>query len=164
MLTHSNANNICSLPFLNDVDCALGIAVKSYLDELSAQTDPTAEASREAVKTKGANEWFPHATDFQGDLQRAFALWDSVSCVTRDLHGCTDKVGRSTLPLQALLTTWSRPRTRRSGRKPTHGCQTENKQEASLVRGGADQKHNRKPLQKSTIKNEKKYLSNIICQ
>ncbi|KAG9961067.1 PIN domain-like protein, partial [Aureobasidium melanogenum] len=67
-----------SLPFLNDVDCALGIAVKSYLDELSAQSEPTSEASRQAVKTKGANEWFPHATDFQGDLQRAFALWDSV--------------------------------------------------------------------------------------
>lgn len=67
-----------SLPFLNDVDCALGIAVKSYLDELSAQGEPTSETSREAVKIKGANEWFPHAKDFQGDLQRAFALWDSV--------------------------------------------------------------------------------------
>ncbi|THZ36588.1 hypothetical protein D6C87_09066 [Aureobasidium pullulans] len=67
-----------SLPFLNDVDCALGIAAKSYLDELSAQGEPTSETSREAVKIKGANEWFPHAKDFQGDLQRAFALWDSV--------------------------------------------------------------------------------------
>jgi hypothetical protein len=123
------ANDICSLPFLNDVDCALGIAVKSYLDELSAQSEPTAEASREAVKTKGANEWFPHATDFKGDLQRAFALWDSVSCVIQDIHGCTNRTRRFTLLLQAPLTTWSRPRTRRSGRKPTHGFRREDKQE-----------------------------------
>jgi hypothetical protein len=61
------------------VDCALGIAVKSYLDELSAQSEPTSELSRQTVKTKGANEWFPHAIDLQGDLQRAFDLWDSVS-------------------------------------------------------------------------------------
>jgi hypothetical protein len=122
---------VCSLPFLNDLDCALGIAVKSYLDELSAQSEPTTESSREAVKTKGANEWFPHATDFKGDLQRAFALWDSVSCVTQDIRGCTKRTRRFTLPLRAPLTTWSRPRTRRSGRKPTHGFRREDKQKAS---------------------------------
>lgn len=71
-------NSGCSLPFLRDVDCALGIAVKSYLDELSAQNEPTSPNARESVKEKGANEWFPHAIDFQGDLHRAFALWDSV--------------------------------------------------------------------------------------
>ena len=131
--THSKANNISSLPFLNDVDCALGIAVKSYLDELSAQSEPTAEASREAVKTKGANEWFPHATDFKGDLQRAFALWDSVSCVTRDIPAWTDNVHRSTLLLQAPLTTWSRPRTRRFGRKPTRGFRRESKQRSISI-------------------------------
>jgi hypothetical protein len=134
VFTHSNTNDIPSLPFLSDVDCALGIAVKSYLDELSAQSEPTAEASREAVKTKGANEWFPHATDFQGDLQRAFALWDSVSCISQDIHGCTNNVGRSTLQLQAPLTIWLRPRTRRSGRKPTHGFRRESKQKKHCTR------------------------------
>jgi hypothetical protein len=132
VFTFSYTNDICSLPFLNDVDCALGIAVKSYLDELSTQSEPTAEASREAVKTKGANEWFPHATDFHGDLQRAFALWDSVSCVTQNVHGSTNRTRRSMLLLQAPLTTWSQLRTRRSGRKPTHGFRRENKQEASV--------------------------------
>jgi hypothetical protein len=155
--THSDANNVCSLPFLSDVDCALGIAVKSYLDELSAQSEPTAEASREAVKTKGANEWFPHATDFQGDLKRAFALWDSVSCVRRDIHGCTNSVCRSMLQSQAPLAIWLRPRTRRSGRKPTHGFRRENKQKKhSLVRGGEElikKKKDKHPIQKTpTIK------------
>ena len=67
------------MPLLKDVDCALGIAVKSYLDELSAQSEPTSAAARESVVEKGAAEWFPHATDLAGDLKKAFALWDSVS-------------------------------------------------------------------------------------
>lgn len=146
LVKYLNANNICSLPFLTDVDCALGIAVKSYLDELSAQSDPTAEASREAVKTKGANEWFPHATNFQGDLQRAFALWDSVSHITRGYHDRANRSDRSTQLLQVLLTIWLRSKTRRSGRKLTHGFRRENRrEEASLVRGGADQREDEKP-------------------
>ncbi|GAB7354163.1 hypothetical protein MBLNU459_g4718t2 [Dothideomycetes sp. NU459] len=67
-----------SLPFLRDVDCALGIAVKSYLDELAAQDQPTSAGARASVKAKGKGEWFPHAVDFAGDLEKAFTLWDAV--------------------------------------------------------------------------------------
>ena len=68
-----------SLPFLRDTDCALGIAVKHYLDELSAQPEPTSEDSRNNVKEKGSKTWFPHAVNFIGSLEHAFELWDAVS-------------------------------------------------------------------------------------
>lgn len=68
-----------SLPFLLDVDCALGVAVKSYLDDLADSQDPTSPETRQHVKTKGVGPWFPHAVDFEGDLERAFSLWDAVS-------------------------------------------------------------------------------------
>ncbi|KAI9831325.1 MAG: hypothetical protein M1819_005099 [Sarea resinae] len=66
------------LPFVEDTDCGLGIAVKSYLDELMAQPDPTSPATRDTVKAKGPNEWFWHVVDFTGDLEIAFRLWDAV--------------------------------------------------------------------------------------
>ncbi|KAI9816836.1 MAG: hypothetical protein M1827_001481 [Pycnora praestabilis] len=66
------------LPFLDDNDCGLGIAVKSYLDELAFQDEPTSDAAKDKIKTKGAQEWFPHSVDFAGDLAKAFRLWDAV--------------------------------------------------------------------------------------
>ena len=67
-----------SLPFLKDNDCALGIAVKHYLDELAAQSDPTSSTARESIKEKGSKSWFPHAVDFADNLASAFELWDAV--------------------------------------------------------------------------------------
>ena len=68
-----------SLPFLRDADCALGIAVKHYLDELSAQTEqPLSAPVRDSVKDKGAKSWFPHAEAFEESLTGAFHLWDAV--------------------------------------------------------------------------------------
>ncbi|KAI9713517.1 MAG: hypothetical protein M1820_000899 [Bogoriella megaspora] len=66
------------LPFLTDNDCGLGIAVKSYLDELVSKDDPTNPATKEEVREKGPKEWFPYGEDFDGDLARAFKLWDAV--------------------------------------------------------------------------------------
>lgn len=74
-----------SLPFLRDADCALGIAVKHYLDELSAQSDqPPSAASRDAVKDKGAKSWFPHAEGFEASLNDAFCLWDAVYAAVKN--------------------------------------------------------------------------------
>lgn len=73
------ADSSFDLPFLLDVDCALGIAVKSYLDELAAQPEPTSQEARVYVGRKQVPEWFPHAEHYFEDLQKAFRLWDAVS-------------------------------------------------------------------------------------
>ncbi|GAM90607.1 hypothetical protein ANO11243_086520 [Dothideomycetidae sp. 11243] len=74
-----------SLPFIRDVDCALGIAVKHYLDELSAQQDPTSPQSRQAIRDKGRSSWFPHALDFSASLEYAFNLWDALFAAVKEL-------------------------------------------------------------------------------
>lgn len=55
------------------------MAVKSYLDELSAQSDPTSPEARVEIGQRQITEWFPHAKQFAEDLQKAFKLWDAVS-------------------------------------------------------------------------------------
>ncbi|RDW62993.1 MKT1 family protein [Aspergillus mulundensis] len=65
------------LPFIDDNDCGLGIAVRTYLDDLPLQSDPTSKEAREEVKAKG-KEWFQHSDSFTGNLDRAFKLWDAV--------------------------------------------------------------------------------------
>lgn len=69
--------DILSLPFIDDNDCGLGIAVRTYLDDLPLQAEPTSPDSREEVKSKG-KEWFQHSDSFTGNLNRAFTLWDAV--------------------------------------------------------------------------------------
>ncbi|KAI9678574.1 MAG: hypothetical protein M1817_005631 [Caeruleum heppii] len=66
------------LPFIDDNDCGLGIAVKSYLDELAAEPNPTSPERRSEAKAKGAEAWFPHSVDMAGGLASAFRLWDAV--------------------------------------------------------------------------------------
>ena len=68
------------LPFLLDNDCGLGLLVNNYLFELynEPKSDPTNEDTR--LKAKEAQQrTFAHAVDTEGDLKRAFALWDAVS-------------------------------------------------------------------------------------
>ena len=67
-----------SLPFIDDNDCGLGIAVRTYLDDLPQQPEPTSPKVREEVKSKG-KEWFQHSNGFSGNLETAFRLWDAVS-------------------------------------------------------------------------------------
>lgn len=74
-----------SLPFLKDVDCALGIAVKQYLDELSAQQDPKSQKSRDSVRQKNHTSWLPNATNVSEDLDYAFALWDALYVAVQEL-------------------------------------------------------------------------------
>lgn len=67
------------LPFLLPYDCALGIAMKHYLDELPSFDDPTSEEAKNAVFEKGSKEWLQYSTAFKEDIQGAFGLWDAVS-------------------------------------------------------------------------------------
>lgn len=65
------------LPFIDDNDCGLGIAVRTYLDDLPLQNDPTSPEARADVKSKG-KDWFQHSDSFTGNLEKAFTLWDAV--------------------------------------------------------------------------------------
>jgi len=67
------------LPFLLPNNCALSIAVKSYLDELlSNEADPTSPATKTRVLETASNRYFPQSIDFPGDLRTAFEIWDAV--------------------------------------------------------------------------------------
>lgn len=66
------------LPFLLPNNCALSIAVKSYLDELYTDNDPTATETKERVRETAATRYFPQALDLVGDLQMANELWDAI--------------------------------------------------------------------------------------
>ena len=71
-------SNAYRLPFIDDNDCGLGIAVRTYLDDLPLQANPTSPEARADVKSKG-KEWFQHSDSFTGNLDMAFKLWDAVS-------------------------------------------------------------------------------------
>lgn len=67
------------IPFLLSNNCALSIAVKSYLDELlSNDADPTSPQTKERVIETASKRYFPQSLDFSGDLETAFELWDAV--------------------------------------------------------------------------------------
>ena len=57
------------LPFAREPDLGLALVVKSYLDELSNDTNRRADIKR----------WFNHALDIDGDLQKAWKMWGAVS-------------------------------------------------------------------------------------
>ena len=67
------------LPFLLPNNCALSIAVKSYLDELlSNDADPTSEETKSRVIETASTRYFPQSLNFSGDLNTAFAIWDAI--------------------------------------------------------------------------------------
>ncbi|KAJ9352489.1 hypothetical protein DTO280E4_7828 [Paecilomyces variotii] len=65
------------LPFIDDNDCGLGIAVRTYLDDLPHHPEPTSPEARAEVKAKG-KEWFQHSDSFTGNLDAAFKLFSAV--------------------------------------------------------------------------------------
>ena len=75
---HRTNRHPCRLPFLLSNNCALSIAVKSYLDEVVANADPTSPETKAAVLETASTRYFPQSEDFVGDLKTAFALWDAV--------------------------------------------------------------------------------------
>lgn len=64
------------LPFWKDIDCALGIAVKTYLDDYAAPN--LTDALKTAKKSDYATSLIPHNVDFAKDLDAAFELFDAV--------------------------------------------------------------------------------------
>lgn len=71
-------SNTIRLPFLLPSNCALSIAVKSYLDELYTDSDPTAVETKSRVRETAATRYFPQSQNLVGDLYTAFGLWDAV--------------------------------------------------------------------------------------
>lgn len=55
--------------------------MRTYLDDLPVQNDPTSPEARADVKAKG-KEWFQHSESFTGNLDMAFKLWDAVSAAS----------------------------------------------------------------------------------
>ena len=66
------------LPFLLSNNSALSIAVKSYLDELYTDADPTSAEVKAKVREMAATRYFPQSTNLIEDLDIAFTLWDAV--------------------------------------------------------------------------------------
>lgn len=64
-----------SLPFMNEPDLGLGLMVKCYLDEQSSELN----------RRQDIGKWLPHATDIQGDLNKAWKIWAAVSSVLTSL-------------------------------------------------------------------------------
>ena len=60
-------NLAASLPFADEPDVALGLVVKSYLDELSSPNPAD------------IRQWFHHIHDMEKNLQKAWSMWDAVS-------------------------------------------------------------------------------------
>jgi len=77
-------NIINSLPFFNDTDCTLGIAVKQYLDEI-ASNGSTTQSAKQTARQKGQKSWFPQAVDFSASIDVAFNLFDCLEVVVQDL-------------------------------------------------------------------------------
>lgn len=73
-----------SLPFYEDTSCALGIIVKTYLDELNNTDDPTSEVQQAKIKELGTVEWLRYG-DFQASFDTAMKLWDAVSGALQEL-------------------------------------------------------------------------------
>lgn len=62
------------MPFLHNPDIALGIAVKTLMDELPAGEIEKRQAKIEEFPVN----FFPYATNFKEDIQLAFAFFDAI--------------------------------------------------------------------------------------
>jgi hypothetical protein len=60
-------NLAAQLPFVEEPDLALGLVVKSYLDELSSP-HPT-----------DVKSWFIHVHSLERNLQKAWSIWDAIN-------------------------------------------------------------------------------------
>jgi hypothetical protein len=72
------ANTACSLPFLTSPSCALGLAVNAYFMGLDTSENPTSKATKADWKQRAPRDLFEFALDLEGDIDKAFALWDAV--------------------------------------------------------------------------------------
>ncbi|RMZ71139.1 xpg i-region [Pyrenophora seminiperda CCB06] len=88
---HADISSISmQLPFLLPNNCALSIAVKSYLDELlSNDSDPTAPETKARVVETASSRYFPQSLQFETDLKMAFSLWDAIYAGVNSANNAT---------------------------------------------------------------------------
>jgi hypothetical protein len=67
---------------LNDTDVALGIAVKTLLDDIQPTDTPE---QKQAVRDAFPGQFVPYATDFFKDLKVAFAFFDALHAGVKKL-------------------------------------------------------------------------------
>ncbi|KAI1180873.1 temperature dependent protein affecting M2 dsRNA replication-domain-containing protein [Nemania sp. FL0916] len=71
-----------SMPFLTDTDVALGIAVKTFLDDIN----PNESAEQKAVKKdEFQGKFVPYATHFHDDLEIAFDFFNAIHAGVKTL-------------------------------------------------------------------------------
>jgi hypothetical protein len=99
-----------NLPFIREPDLGLALVVKSYLDE----------QSNEESKRQDISKWFSHVQDMEGDLDKAWKLWDCVSLLISHLS-MADTVRRSMLACSRLMLMSPMRTRRRCSRTPTTG-------------------------------------------
>lgn len=84
---------VTRLPFLTDTDVALGIAVKTFLDDIHPSDTPEVKAAK---KTEFPSKFVPFATDFFEDLDIACeffnALHAGVKTINKEISGEDRKV------------------------------------------------------------------------
>ncbi|TAQ84877.1 hypothetical protein B7494_g6798 [Chlorociboria aeruginascens] len=82
-----------SLPLGSDINIALGIAVKTYLDDF-CKLDST-PAAREIEKQQYAEKLLPHSVNFAQDLDQSFkffdALWEGIKTLGENEMSNADK-------------------------------------------------------------------------
>lgn len=66
------------LPFLLPYNCALGIAMKHYLDEMPVSSGAPTQEVKDSLMEKGKREWLLNAKDVKGDIEKMFCLWDAI--------------------------------------------------------------------------------------
>ncbi|KAL7271158.1 hypothetical protein RUND412_006108 [Rhizina undulata] len=82
------------LPFIDEVNAGLGIAVKTYLDELSSDVGPDFAAQKE-IQKKNMPMMFAQAADVVDDLGLAFKVWDAIIVGIKTLREAGEFVNES---------------------------------------------------------------------
>ncbi|KAK6350034.1 hypothetical protein TWF696_006283 [Orbilia brochopaga] len=68
-----------AVPFAEDINAGLGIAVKTYLDELTNTDEPISYETRLRIQEEGLiPQMFIQSVDVMADVAKAFRLWDAV--------------------------------------------------------------------------------------
>lgn len=80
------------LPFLNDTDVALGIAVKTLLDDIHPNETPEQKAVK---KQEFPGTFVPYATHFFEDLEIAFNFFDAIHAGVKTLKSEVSAADRS---------------------------------------------------------------------
>ena len=69
---------MASLPFVIQNGCALGLEVNAYFDELCSLENPSSPETKKRAIKRNKEVIFSYVTDYEGDLQKVFTLWDAV--------------------------------------------------------------------------------------